>query len=212
MYQYAGNSPLVMVDLSGLEAMIGASPITDAPIICSECPSQPNPPPRGTWEQLKDTIRDDGLRTIEAMTLGAGGMAARAPLIVGKAPALFEKLSSLGSQMVAKITAPWASVMTKRAENVTNVVSKVNPRDLIPTHGKTMSKGEFRDFLMEVKADGMIKEPISYILHDGKKYVVDGHHRLSAAKMAGFKEVPVIERQLPINGYKTIDDLFDAGF
>lgn len=110
LYQYAGNSPLVMVDLSGLEAMIGASPITDAPIICSECSSQPNSPPRSTWERLKDTIRDDGLRTIEALPVG---MAAKAPVILGKAPALFEKLSSLSSQMLAKITAPWASKVTK---------------------------------------------------------------------------------------------------
>ncbi len=48
------------------------------------------------------------------------------------------------------------------------------------------------------------------MVHNGKKYVVDGHHRLAAAKRAGFDSVPAVERQLPINGYKTASDLLDG--
>ena len=41
----------------------------------------------------------------------------------------------------------------------------------------------------------------------GKKYVVDGHHRLIAAKRLHFQEVPIEEVELPYKGYNTIDDL-----
>jgi ParB-like chromosome segregation protein Spo0J len=37
--------------------------------------------------------------------------------------------------------------------------------------------------------------------------VVDGHHRLKAAKQLGLKEVPVEEVKLPYAGYKTTSDL-----
>lgn len=35
------------------------------------------------------------------------------------------------------------------------------------------------------------------ILHNGEMFIVDGHHRLAAAKMAGLTEVPI----------KVIDDI-----
>lgn len=38
---------------------------------------------------------------------------------------------------------------------------------------------------------------------NGEKYVLDGHHRLEAAKRLGLREVPA---QL---GYKSITDLFN---
>lgn len=47
-----------------------------------------------------------------------------------------------------------------------------------------------------------------YVEVNGQKYVVDGHHRLRAAKDLGMKEVPVEKVELPYKGYKTIEDLF----
>ena len=33
--------------------------------------------------------------------------------------------------------------------------------------------------------------PIEVVIYDGEMFVVDGHHRLAAAKMARLKDVPV---------------------
>ena len=52
-----------------------------------------------------------------------------------------------------------------------------------------------------------IKDPIKYVEYDGSKYVVDGHHRLRAARELGFETVPVEKVELPYKGYKTVDDL-----
>lgn len=58
----------------------------------------------------------------------------------------------------------------------------------------------------DIKANG-IQEPIKYVEYDGQMYVVDGHHRLLAAKRLGLTEVPVEKVELPYAGYGTIDDL-----
>lgn len=47
------------------------------------------------------------------------------------------------------------------------------------------------DALMDdIKVNG-IQEPIKYVEYNGQKYVVDGHHRLLAAKRLGLTEVPI---------------------
>ena len=58
----------------------------------------------------------------------------------------------------------------------------------------------------DIKVNG-IQEPIKYVEHNGQMYVVDGHHRLLAAKRLGITEVPIERVDLPYAGYKTIDDL-----
>ncbi|MBU3131869.1 ParB/RepB/Spo0J family partition protein [Clostridium gasigenes] len=69
-----------------------------------------------------------------------------------------------------------------------------------------MGKNKFNKFVETIKKEG-IKEPIKYVEYNGKKYVVDGHHRLQAAKRAGIGDVPVEKVDLPYLGYKTIEDL-----
>ena len=52
-----------------------------------------------------------------------------------------------------------------------------------------------------------ITESIKYVEHNGSKYVVDGHHRLRAAKQLGLDKIPTQKVSLPYKGYKTINDL-----
>lgn len=47
----------------------------------------------------------------------------------------------------------------------------------------------------------------NYVEHNGTKYVVDGHYRLSVAKKLILKEVPIEQVKLPYKGYKTVEDL-----
>jgi RHS repeat-associated protein len=81
-----------------------------------------------------------------------------------------------------------------------------NPFDLEPTHGLTLSKRNFNLLQEDIKANG-IQEPIKYVENNGTNSVVDGHHRLMAAKKLGLEQVPVKKVQLPYGGYKTKDDL-----
>ena len=53
-----------------------------------------------------------------------------------------------------------------------------------------------------------IQNPILYVESNGVKYVVNGHHRLLAAKKLHIKNVPTQRVQLPYRGYKTPSDLF----
>ena len=81
-----------------------------------------------------------------------------------------------------------------------------SPYDLKPTHSQTLSNNKMNALINDIRANG-IQEPISYIEYNGQMYVVDGHHRLSAAKRLGLTEVPIREVELPYAGYNTIDDL-----
>ena len=62
----------------------------------------------------------------------------------------------------------------------------------------------------DIKDNG-ISETIKYVEHNGQKYVVDGHHRLIAAKRLGLEQVPIEQVELPYSGYKTIEDLLWFG-
>lgn len=82
-----------------------------------------------------------------------------------------------------------------------------SPYDLEPTHPQTKSNRQMNKLTEQINADCEIKETIKYVEYNGKKYVVDGHHRLIVAKRLRFQEVPIEEVQLPYKGYNTIDDL-----
>lgn len=83
---------------------------------------------------------------------------------------------------------------------------EVNPKDLEPTHNQTKSNRQMNKLIDQIRQNG-IQETIKYVTHNGIKYVVDGHHRLIAAKRLGLISVPVEEVELPYGGYKSIEDL-----
>ena len=87
-----------------------------------------------------------------------------------------------------------------------NNVSKASPFDLQATHSQTLSKKDMSKLIDDIKNNG-ISETIKYVEYNGQKYVVDGHHRLIAAKRLGLKQVPIEQVELPYAGYKTIEDL-----
>jgi uncharacterized ParB-like nuclease family protein len=78
--------------------------------------------------------------------------------------------------------------------------------ELTVTHGSTLTRKALGRLTADIAENGM-REPISYIAHNGRNYVVDGHHRLLAAERLGLKEVPVQRVNLPFRGYTTVEDL-----
>lgn len=86
-------------------------------------------------------------------------------------------------------------------------VMNVPTNSLTPTHQLTKSKKQMNELVNDINANG-IQEPIKYVDFAGGKYIVDGHHRIQAAKVLGIPFVPAIEVGLPYAGYKTIEDLF----
>jgi ParB-like chromosome segregation protein Spo0J len=64
-----------------------------------------------------------------------------------------------------------------------------------------------------MRAGGWNGPPIKVFEHNGVKYVLDGHHRLAAARQVGLAEVPyesVPASQLGQYGYQSVDDLLRA--
>ena len=84
--------------------------------------------------------------------------------------------------------------------------STSSPYDLKPTHSQTLSNKQMNALTDDIKVNG-IQEPIKYVEYDGQMYVVNGHHRLLAAKRLGLTEVPIEKVYLPYAGYNTIEDL-----
>jgi hypothetical protein len=84
----------------------------------------------------------------------------------------------------------------------------VSTSELVPTHNLTKSPNKFNELKDDISKNGL-KETIKYVEHGGKKYIVDGHHRVKAARALGIKEVPAEKVTLPYKGYRTVDDLFN---
>ena len=98
---------------------------------------------------------------------------------------------------------------TKTADKVSDAakgIKRIAPSKLTQTHKLTLSKKQYSNLVESIRKNG-ITEPIKYVEYKGTKYVVDGHHRLRAAKQLGLDKIPVQKVSLPYKGYNTINDL-----
>jgi Predicted transcriptional regulators len=59
----------------------------------------------------------------------------------------------------------------------------------------------------DIKVNG-VQETVKYVERNGTKYIVDGHHRVIAAKRLGITEIPIEKVSLPYKGYNTINDVY----
>lgn len=108
---------------------------------------------------------------------------------------------------VFPVLAPSAMLYLRNINNNRNVNShSLNPYELKPTHEISYGKNKMKKFIEKIQKEG-IKEPIKYVEHNGEKYVVDGHHRLYAARYLGLETINVQKVELPYNDYKSTKDL-----
>jgi hypothetical protein len=91
-----------------------------------------------------------------------------------------------------------------------SAVSKIgvdNPANLERTH--RLEPNRLRRVREMIQRDGGIRETIKYVEHEGRRFIVDGNHRVRAARELGIQEVPVERVELPYRGYRTVDDLLN---
>lgn len=75
-----------------------------------------------------------------------------------------------------------------------------------------MSRSKFKKLTNDIHSNG-INTPIVYTYYQGKKHIVDGHHRASVARNLGHNTIPTIRVGLPYgNGYRTVHDLEYSDF
>lgn len=63
-----------------------------------------------------------------------------------------------------------------------------------------------------MRAEGFVGEPIKVMEINGRRYILDGRHRVEAARRAGVEvEFEVVsESDLPSFGYSSIDEVLRA--
>ena len=99
--------------------------------------------------------------------------------------------------------------VAKAADKISDAaksINRISPSKLTQTHKLTLSKKQYNKLVESIRKNG-ITEPIKYVEYKGTKYVVDGHHRLRAAKQLRLDNIPTQKVSLPYKGYKTINDL-----
>jgi ParB-like nuclease domain len=90
------------------------------------------------------------------------------------------------------------------------------PGDLKPTHGISGdSSTKVVRGLRNAMKDGSFdwnESPISVVRNEGQAYVVDGHHRLAAARLAGLDQVGVrdVTGDLLGGGFAGYSDMADV--
>lgn len=94
-----------------------------------------------------------------------------------------------------------------KAMEVGRTTEMLNPFELNASHGLTKGKAAMTRLKNLIAADGKINHPIKYVEINGKKYIVDGHHRTRIAKELGMVEVPAERVELPYGQYLTIEDV-----
>ncbi|HZF50865.1 MAG TPA: ParB/RepB/Spo0J family partition protein [Polyangiaceae bacterium] len=102
----------------------------------------------------------------------------------------------------------------------TAVASGVGSRGSAPAHsfvrteslsGRHSSR-QVRKFAESMRTDGWQGDPIKVVEYNGKRYIIDGHHRVEAARRAGI-DVPyeiASPAEMAGRGYKSIDEVIRA--
>ena len=85
-------------------------------------------------------------------------------------------------------------------------IHQVATSDLHATHGQSLTNKDYKILTSQIRSQG-ITDPLIYVTHNGRKFLVDGNNRILMARRSGIKNVPAREAKLPYGSYRTPDDL-----
>lgn len=86
-----------------------------------------------------------------------------------------------------------------------------SPYDLEPTDppgAGMIGLRRIAEIRRSMRRNGYDGPPVAVVTHEGRKYVVNGNHRLRASEGI-LDEIPYREVELPFLGYRTIDDVLE---
>ena len=179
-FGYAEQNPLFLTDPNGLCPMcLGVLAMAEVTMLLHSAAMDPVPMP--------------GSSIAARSSVGAAMVGQAIPATVAKITPVVQAINhgiDTGAYCAAKTAA--------------QETAKVG--ELIATHGKTMSNKQLDKLVKDIRVNG-VKEPLTVTSHEGKTYILDGHHRALAAPRAGVAEVPVNRVELPFGAYKSPADL-----
>ncbi len=189
-YQFASNSPIANIDLDGLERASFQIMWNQAGIHSKQ--DGINVAKEGTKEGLKNIGKQALNFAIFAFPL--------------------EELVVIALEL--KITRPGLTFLKViKEEKVINEVSSTMPYNLNSTHdiSGNASSRVVGDYMRDIKLENKI-EPIEVAQINQENYVLDGHHRVEAAKRTNssvnFNVVP--EKEYPAFGYSSKEAIINA--
>lgn len=162
-YRYASNNPYRIIDLDGR---------ADSPAwMRAYIPGQ--------------ATMDSAVESFEQGNYGMGSLQAGAALVEG-----FAAVATMGAS--AELTMARGIAVTAKTEVA--AVSQVSPKSLLGRQGRDeMSGSLIKRLAKDMKANGFnASKPIDIANVEGKKVIIDGHHRAAAAIKAGVEKVPVV--------------------
>ncbi len=126
-----------------------------------------------------------------AMGFKMGGTAVRSASLLGRIKGLFKSIRGLFSRMRTTMSGKASPYAFKRTHSISGRASSKNVAAIAN----------------DLKANGWKGDPIKAYKHEGEMYVLDGHHRLEAAKIADVEVQFEIVDDLAEWGYESAEEL-----
>lgn len=128
-----------------------------------------------------------------------GTLVAAAPVnpLIAQIPMYASRLKPVAAGIVEAVETGAFACTVKEYAKVGN---------LFATHGQTMSNKQLDKIIKDIRLNG-ITDPLTVTAHDGRLFILDGHHRALAAPRAGILEVPINKVDLSFGAYRTPNDL-----